>query len=198
MSSAPVTILRASCGTVLAPPANRWAADAETTDHLVLGRAVPPVLDVGCGPGRHTVALAQRGVAALGIDVTPGALTVARGRGASVLERSVFDRIPGAGRWGCALLLDGNLGIGGRPGELLARLAELLAPTGRVLVELDPPGTPTQVRRVRLEVGTRTGPWFDWVPVAADRVAPLARPAGFAVCERWSHGERHFAQLERR
>ena len=61
--------------------------------------------------------------------------TLARDKGAPVLERSVFDRIPGVGRWATALLLDGNLGIGADPIALLARVFTLLRPGGEVLVE---------------------------------------------------------------
>lgn len=39
-----------------------------------------PVLDVGCGPGAHSVALARRGYDVLGIDVSPGMVQVARTR----------------------------------------------------------------------------------------------------------------------
>ena len=36
------------------------------------------VLDVGCGPGRHAIALAEAGMAVTGIDVSAGFLEVAR------------------------------------------------------------------------------------------------------------------------
>lgn len=54
---------------------------------------------------------------ALGIDVSEIAVAHARSRGATAIEASVFDRVPGAGRWGSAPLLDGNVGIGGCPVE---------------------------------------------------------------------------------
>ena len=50
-------------------------------------------------------------------------------------------RCPTPGRWRSALLLDGNIGIGGRPARLLARIASLLAPGGAILVELAGPDT---------------------------------------------------------
>ena len=36
-------------------------------------------------------------------------------RGATVLQRDIFGPLPGEGRWGTALLFDGNVGIGGDP-----------------------------------------------------------------------------------
>ncbi|MDQ6797207.1 MAG: class I SAM-dependent methyltransferase, partial [Actinomycetota bacterium] len=62
----------------------RWLGPADSEDERLLDRAVGPVLDIGCGPGRHLLALARRGVEATGIDVTPAAVRVARSRGASV------------------------------------------------------------------------------------------------------------------
>src|SRR3984893_8515114 len=108
----------------------RWLGEPAPVDRELVGRVVPPVLDVGCGPGRHVVALAAAGIPALGLDVAPSAVHLARARGACVLERSVFARVPGAGRWATALLIDGNAGIGGDPEALLARIAALLRPGG--------------------------------------------------------------------
>ena len=120
----------------------RWLGDPDPVDRELVGRVLPPVLDVGCGPGRHVVALAAAGIPALGLDVAPSAVHLARTRGACVLERSVFDRVPGAGRWATALLLDGNAGIGGDPEALLGRLGTLVRPGGRILIEVEEPGLP--------------------------------------------------------
>jgi SAM-dependent methyltransferase len=155
------------------------------------------VLDVGGGPGRHVLALAERGVVALGIDITPAAVDLARRRGAPVLARSVFDRVPGAGRWSSALLLDGNLGIGGHPAALLERVASLLRPGGNVLVELEPPGTAPTAELVRLDIGGVDGPWFAWAAVAADELLAPAAAAGLAVEEVWPIGDRWFGALRR-
>jgi SAM-dependent methyltransferase len=156
------------------------------------------VLDVGCGPGRHVHALARHGVLAVGIDISPAAVALARRRGAAVLEGSIFDRIPGAGMWRTALLLDGNIGIGGCPDALLARLAGLLAPGGTVLAELDRPGTGVVRSRVRIEDGELVGDWFAWARVAVDAVDGPARAAGLRVAARWHDGARWFAELEAR
>lgn len=190
--------LRSADGHFVAVDAASWFGRATDADEQILDRAHAPVLDVGCGPARHVVALAERGVPCLGIDVARPALAVARSRGASVLERCVFDRVPGNGRWGTALLLDGNIGIGGDPAALLSRVASLLRPRGTVLVELSPPGASTAARTVCLEVGGVRGPWFVWAEVAIDHIDRLGAHAGLAVCDRWCVDERWFAELERR
>lgn len=172
-----------------------WLGPLTGADAAVLDRTRGPVLDVGCGPGRHVLALAQRGRLALGVDVAPAAVRVARLRGARVIEASVFDRIPGAGTWGSALLLDGNIGIGGDPVALLARLRELLRRDGDVLVELAPPGVALTSERIRLELGGLRSRSFPWAYVGADAIEAPALAAGFAVAERWRDERRWFARL---
>jgi hypothetical protein len=80
------------------------------------------------------VALGERGVPALGIDITTYAVWLARSSGALALHRDVFAPVPGAGRWARVLLADGNIGIGGDPVVLLRRAGELLRPGGLALV----------------------------------------------------------------
>jgi SAM-dependent methyltransferase len=171
----------------------RWIGHVEPEELHALHKATPPVLDVGCGPGRHVVALARMGVMALGVDIAPVAVGIARARGAPVLERSIFERVPGAGRWGSALLLDGNVGIGGEPEILLRRISALLRPRGRVLVEVDPPGSPTESISVRLD-GVSAGT-FPWARVGAGDLETVARPAGFAMEDLWIAQGRWFGCL---
>lgn len=188
-------VARGADGRVRPLAIDRWVGPVTDVDERALRRASGPVLDVGCGPGRHVGALARRGVLAVGVDVCPDAIRLARRRGAVVLERSIFDRLPGAGEWGCALLLDGNIGIGGRPVPLLRRLAVLLRPCGEVLVELERPGSGLRPIKVRLEHGDAVSAWFDWARVAVDAIDQPATEAGFSVAERWRDGERWFALL---
>jgi len=190
-------VLRAPDGTALPARAHRWFEPLTLEDDAVLGRVVGPVLDVGCGPGRHVLALAERGVVALGIDITPAAVDLARRRGAPVLARSVFDRVPGAGRWSSALLLDGNLGIGGHPAVLLERVASLLRPGGIVLVELEAPGTAPTAELVRFDIGGVEGPWFPWTAVGADDLSTPAAATGLVVEDVWTIADRWFGALRR-
>ncbi len=191
----PKLCIRRPDGTAMALAINRWLGPLAAADEAVLDRTRGPVLDVGCGPGRHVLALAQRGRLALGVDIAPAAVRVARLRGAPAIEASVFDRIPGAGTWGSALLLDGNIGIGGAPHALLTRLRELLRPDGEVLVELAPPGIAVTSECIRLEFAGRHSLPFAWAYVGVDAIEALARTAGFAVAERWQDERRWFARL---
>lgn len=188
--------MRVADGPARVLPLERWLGEPTFADEEVLDLAVAPVLDVGCGPGRHVAALAARGCLAVGVDVAPAAVAVARERGATVLEASVFDRLPT--HWATALLLDGNIGIGGDPAALLRRVATLLDPDrGQLLVELDAPGAPSGTLRVRLEHDGDHSAWFPWGRVPADALHLPAGQAGLRIVDRWQTGGRWFARLER-
>ena len=72
---------------------------------------------------------------------SPAAVGHAIERQATALVRSVFDPLPGTGRWATALLFDGNVGIGGDPARLLRRVRRAARPDGRAIVEMAPPGS---------------------------------------------------------
>jgi SAM-dependent methyltransferase len=182
-------------GAELDVPLGRWLGHADAAEEALLRRARGPVLDVGCGPGRHVLALQRRGVEVLGVDASPDAVTLARSRGASVCQTSVFDPIDGPFR--SVLLLDGNLGIGGDPLALLQRVRALLVPGGAVLAEV---GTPTARSRrlaLRLRLAHELSAPFPWAIVSAADVDALARASGFAVVDRWRAGRRWFVELRR-
>lgn len=184
-------------GTAVPLPLGRFVGVADVTERQLLRSVRGPVLDVGCGPGRHLHVLAARGVFALGVDLSPVAVALARGRGARAIVGSIFDELPGAGTWRCALLLDGNIGIGGAPGRLLERLGILLAPDGEMLVELDPPDVPTVSTVARIESASGKSSWFPWARVSVDDIAEIAVAGGFLASVGVSLQGRWFARLVR-
>ena len=175
-------------------PVEGWLHESPG-DKSILDRCEGPTLDIGSGPGRLTVALSERGIPALGIDITPYAVDLARSSGALVMLRNVFDRVPGTGRWSAVLLADGNIGIGGDPAALLRRVAELLAPQGRAIVELEPPGSPLRREHVRLCHGGSASAWFPWAYVGADHITDVAYDAGLGEVEIWTVDGRWFASI---
>jgi len=185
----------AADGSVLAPDVGSWFGSPTAEEDRILERAEGPVLDIGCGPGRHAHALGQRGVPALGVDVAHSAVALARDRGVVALQRSIFDPLPGAGRWRTALLLDGNIGIGGDPDRLLRRVRELLRFDGGALVEVDPPDMRSSRTYARIEVGSSASAWFPWARVSAGDLGELAIGTGYRLADLWSEGQRWFAGL---
>jgi hypothetical protein len=113
-----------------------------------------------------------------------------RQAGGAALQRSVFDALPRQGDWGTALLADGNIGIGGDPPRLLRRVAAIVHPLGRVLLELASPGGTAGSAAVRLESPDgRRGEWFPWARVPSDAAEALCRNAELRLLDAWSVDE---------
>src|SRR5690349_9684020 len=97
------------------------------------------VLDAGCGPGRHAVALAEHGINVVGIDLSPDFIALAQ-QAATTLpaefrvqdvreldDEAAFDAV--------ICLCQGGFGLlGGRDDELgvIPRFARALEPGGRL------------------------------------------------------------------
>lgn len=188
-------LLRARDGSAVPMNLNGWLGATTAEDEDLLDQVEGPVLDVGCGPGRHVLALTARGVVAMGVDASPHAVQIALSRGVPVLRRSVFDPLPGTGRWGTVLILDGSIGIGGDPAALLARARDLLRWRGSAIVEIGPPGASSRTLTARLEADGGHSEWFPWAMVSADAIPGLAGRCGLAPTGLWSGGGRWFASL---
>lgn len=179
-------------------PVENWTGPLLPGDESLLERCTGPALDVGCGPGRLTVALSRRGVPALGIDMSAGAVALARRAGARVLQRDVHGELPGEEDWARILLADGNLGIGGDPVRLLRRCRQLLAPDGVVLAELT--AGDERAGRVELRLENAAGQvshWFPWARLDRDAAERAARAAGLTASRCWQAAGRSFVALAR-
>jgi SAM-dependent methyltransferase len=189
---APLTV-RGESGGVTFDPA-LWCRDDLPGDAALLGACTGATLDVGCGPGRLSAALARSGRLALGIDISAAAVRMARRRGATALRRDVFDQLPGTGRWRHVLLADGNIGIGGDPIRLLQRCRRLLDTGGRIHGEFAPPGTPSWSGLATAHSG-RASSVLAWASVAYDDVGVLADATEMNVVDTRTEAGRWFATL---
>ncbi|WP_431969097.1 class I SAM-dependent DNA methyltransferase [Actinacidiphila sp. bgisy160] len=138
-----------------------------------------PVADLGCGPGHVTAWLAARGVRAVGIDLSPGMVALARREhpGADFREGDLL-RLPAADReFGAVVALYSVIHL--TPGELGAAFAEMrrvLRPSGRALVAFH---TGAQTRRVTQWWGHEVDVDFHFHD--AGTVARALAEAGFEV-----------------
>ena len=100
------------------------------------------VLDAGCGPGRHSIALARRGIDVVGVDLSDDFIALARDQAAGIdhvtflvgdVRELAFDREFGA----VICLCQGGFGLlggGDEEAQALAGLARALEPGGRLAV----------------------------------------------------------------
>jgi SAM-dependent methyltransferase len=148
-------------------------------------------MDLGCGPGRHAEYLHRAGLRVLGVDASATAVALTRSRGVDTVCADALGPLPtGDHGWDGIVLLDGNIGIGGDPLLLLCRIRDLLAPNGRVLVELDASGASDRFQAV-LDDGQAASATFPWARlshgVALDAAACAA---DLRLADSWTqHGQ---------
>jgi SAM-dependent methyltransferase len=124
-------------------PARPAAEEAAAIDEALGLAPGSRVLDLGCGTGRHSVALAQRGHLVVGLDLSPTLLTIARGladeQGVRVtfLERDMRD-LAGLGPFDACICLYTAFGYleGDGDARVLAGVRAALQPAGQLLLDL--------------------------------------------------------------
>jgi SAM-dependent methyltransferase len=169
-------------------PVARWPAVERRALRWVRGR----VLDAGLGAGRAALELQRRGRSVVGIDVSPGAVEVARERGVHDARLLAFEKVDGSiGRFDTILMLGNNFGLFGSPSKAKRLLRRLRPLADRIVAgSNDPYATddpahlayqeqnrkrgrmPGQLR-LRVRYRDLVGPWFDYLIVSPDEIATI-------------------------
>jgi len=174
-------------------------------EQWLVDSAVEPIMDLGCGAGRHVLHFQKLGFEIVGLDRSARAVEVCRERGClDVVDGDVnVHRIAGDGdRFHTLLLFGNNIGIAGTPERsviLLRRLRSALAAKGRILVasiDLSKAANGTHrgylesnrsagrspgQTRIQLEYGDCIGDWFDWIYPEPTELRGWAERAGLTM-----------------
>src|SRR2546430_13902173 len=95
------------------------------------------LLDVGCGPGRHSLEFAKRGLQVLGIDISPEFIAIAHSRAAEAgLQPSFFPmdarELPFDSEFDVVICLcQGAFGLGLPDLQILRNIPKPMSPGGR-------------------------------------------------------------------
>jgi len=176
-----------------------WSPDQRKAMRYVRGR----VLDIGCGAGRHSLYLQQKGFEVLGIDTSPLALRVCRLRGLKKTKLLSITRINSKlGKFDTLLMLGNNFGLFAnfrRARWLLGRFHSITSERARIIAEsMDPYQTDDPVNleyhrlnrkrgrmsgqlRIRLRYKKHATPWFDYLLVSKDEMKQILKDTGWSV-----------------
>lgn len=191
-------------------PPVRWA----------VGEARGRVLDIGLGAGQHALAAQAAGCQVTGLDISPGALAVARQRGVRNLAEGSAGELPalfGPGSFDTIFLLGQNLGLFGSPGragEFFRALHHVTAPGAIIIGDSRDPGRAQDTQQALFDFNRSRGrwpgqltlrwryrdlatPWLDYLYCSAGQLARCAAPHGWRLAQTQSRNATYAAVFTR-
>ncbi|RZU50863.1 methyltransferase family protein [Krasilnikovia cinnamomea] len=201
-----IEIIERDDGLINGAPADQYLSepdDWQPHDHRALRLVRGAVLDIGAGAGRIAIELQRRGTAVTGLDISAGAIEIARRRGLRDTVRCTVDEYARApARYDTFLLLGNNLALlesRERAPEFLAALAALARPGARIIAQgTDPYGTTDPVHvsyhernrargrlggqlRLRLRYRLLATDWFDYLVCSVAELESLLAGTGWRL-----------------
>ena len=176
-----------------------WPPIVRKAMRYVKGR----VLDIGCGTGRHSLYLQEKGLDVVGIDNSPLAIQVCKERGlldARLISTTQINSYLGI--FDTVIMFGGNFGLVGSfdgARRLLKRLNRVTSEHSRILaIGRDPYQTndpdyldyharnrmkgrmPGQIR-MRIRLRSFATPWFDWLIVSREEMEQILHGTGWVM-----------------
>lgn len=177
-------------------PFRRWMPVERRALRYVRGR----VLDVGVGAGRVALELQARGHQVVGIDVSSGAVEVARRHGVRDVRLLRFEDVDESlGRFDTVIMYGNNFGLFAKPAKAKRLLRRLRGLADRIVAgSNDPYGTEDAAHlryqernrrrgrmsgelRLRIRYRDLVGPWFDYLIVSPEEMSELVEGTGWEV-----------------
>jgi SAM-dependent methyltransferase len=196
-------------------PFRRWHPLDRKAMRFVRGR----VLDVGCGGGRVSLHLQERGQEVVGIDISPGAVEVCRRRGVGDARLCSIDDVDESlGVFDTIVMLGNNFGLfasAAKAKRLLRRFHRLTSEHGRIVAETrdvyrtDDPvhlayhernrsrGRMSGQIRIRVRYRDQATPWFDYLMVSQDELDSLLDGTGWQLQRVLESGDTYVAIIDK-
>lgn len=210
-------------GYVSADPAGPYFGEAGAwfpVEAPAVDRARGRTLDIGAGAGRFSVALQNRGLDVVALDVSEGCLEVCRRRGVvHIFQGTIFDlAATDPEPFDTFLLMGHNIALIAGPDEaprFLRTLYDVARPGARILgtnreplATTDPHhlayhqlnrdrGRPPGQMGIRVRWRHLATPWFDYWFLSPEDLEALAKPTGWRLADYTSEGSSYLAELER-
>lgn len=180
---------------------DEWPPNEKKAMEYIKGR----VLDIGCGAGRHSLYLQEKGFDVLGIDISPLAIKVCQLRGLKKAEVMSFDEVyfkPDS--FDAVIMMGNNFGLFGsfkKAKRLLRRLHKMTSSNALVIAETQAPyktENPAHLEyqklnrkrgrmdgqvRLRVRFGKFATPWFDYLMVSKEEMSEILKGTGWKVKE---------------
>ena len=163
------------------------------------------VLDVGCGAGRHSLYLQQKGFDVLGIDVSPLAIKVCKLRGLKKTRvLSIEDMDFNQNSFDTILMMGNNFGLLGsfnKARRLLKKIYEITSKTAIIIADTrDPYKTddPNHLAyhklnkkkgrmggqvKIRIQFADYTSGWFDYLMASKQELTHILEETGWTTKE---------------
>jgi SAM-dependent methyltransferase len=178
-----------------------WSPHEKKAMEFVKGR----VLDIGCGPGRHSLYLQDKGFDVLGIDVSPLAIKVCKLRGlkkAEVMSIEEVDFKPNS--FDTIIMMGNNFGLFGNPKRakrLLKKFHKMTSKNTLIIADTRDPyktenpfhleyqkfnrkrGRMSGQLRIRIRYKKYTTKWFDYLIVSKEEMKEILRGTGWKIKE---------------
>jgi len=184
-------------------------------EQQVVNKAKGRILDVGCGAGRHSLYLQQKGFAVTGIDNSPGAIEVCQLRGlknAMVRALADFDEFE-ADSFDTILMLGNNFGLFGdaeNAKRILKKLSRITSAEAQIIAgtrnpyKTDSPEhleyhewnrqrgrMPGQIK-MRVRYRKTVGEWFDYLFVSPEEMREIVANTDWQIEEIIESGEANY------
>lgn len=176
-----------------------WPSQQNKAMEYVKGK----VLDIGCGAGRHSLYLQEKGFDVLGIDFSPLAVKVCKLRGLKKAKVIPITQINSKlGIFDTILMLGGNFGLFGNFKSaiwLLKRFNKITSGTGRIIAETRDPyytelpehleyhefnrkrGRMSGQVRIRIRYKKYVTPWFDYLLFSKEEMNKILKNTDWEV-----------------